>query len=131
MEAIGEKYDFTLKTPIADISEEALNVILYGSNEVFKVKAANSNASSYSLSFEGIVNFISRQNEEADSKALQKWANSFTQRKACPTCNGARLKKEALHFRLHGKNIAEVSGLNLSETQKWFDELPSTLNEKQ
>ncbi|MGK0383569.1 MAG: excinuclease ABC subunit A [Bacteroidia bacterium] len=129
--AIGEKYDFTLKSPIADISEEAMNVILYGSNEVFKVKAANSNATSYSLSFEGIVNFISRQNEEADSKALQKWATSFTQRKACPTCNGARLKKEALHFRLNGKNIAEVSALDLSETQKWFTKLPSTLDEKQ
>jgi excinuclease ABC subunit A len=131
LEAIGEKYDFTLKSPIADISEEAMNVILYGSNEVFKVKAANSNASSYSLSFEGIVNFISKQNEEADSKSLQKWANSFTQRKACPTCNGARLKKEALHFRLNGKNISEVSALDLSETQKWFDKLPSTLDEKQ
>jgi len=131
LEAIGEKYDFTLKDPIADISEEAMNVILYGSNEVFKVKAANSNASSFSLSFEGIVNFISRQNEEGDSASLQKWASSFTHLKACASCNGARLKKEALHFKLNGKNIAEVSAMDLSETQLWFSTLPATLDEKQ
>lgn len=131
LEAIGEKYDFTLKTPIEDISEEALNVVLYGSNEVFKVKAANASASSYSLSFEGIVNFIAKQNEEADSKALQKWANSFTQRKACPTCNGARLKKEALHFRLNNKNIAEVAALDLGEVQDWFTNLAATFDDRQ
>jgi excinuclease ABC subunit A len=131
LEAIGEKYDFTLKDPIADISEEAINVILYGSNEVFKVKAANTNASSYSLSFEGIVNFIARQNDEGDSASLQKWASSFTHLKACPSCNGARLKKEALHFRIQEKNIAEVSALDLSETQLWFASLLNTLDEKQ
>lgn len=131
LEAIGEKYDFTLKTPVADISEEALNVILYGSSEVFKVKEANSNASSYSLSFEGIVNFISRQAEDASSKALQKWAANFTQRKTCPTCEGARLKLEARHFKLLGKNIAEISALDLQELQNWFSELRDSLDEKQ
>lgn len=131
LEAIGEKYDFTLKTPVAEISEEALNVILYGSSEVFKVKEANSNASSYSLSFEGIVNFISRQAEDGSSKALQKWAASFTQKKTCETCDGARLKKEALHFKMANKNIAEVSALDLQELQNWFSELPSKLSEKQ
>lgn len=131
LEAIGDKYGFTLKTPVADISEEALDVILYGSSEVFKVKEANSNASSYSLSFEGIVNFISRQAEDASSKALQKWAASFTQRKTCPTCNGARLKKEALHFKFLDKNIADVSALDLQELQAWFSELLQKLDERQ
>jgi excinuclease ABC subunit A len=131
LEAIGEKYDFTLKTPVAEISEEALNVILYGSSEVFKVKEANSNASSYALSFEGIVNFISRQAEDGSSKALQKWAASFTQKKTCETCNGARLKKEALHFKLADKHIAEVSAMDLQDLQNWFSELPSNLTEKQ
>jgi excinuclease ABC subunit A len=131
LEAIGEKYEFDLKTPIEDISEQALNVILYGSSEVFKVKDVNSNASSYSLSFEGIVNFISRQAEDDASKSLQKWAASFTQRKSCPSCNGARLKKEALYFRLASKNIAEVSALDLQELQNWFGNLAATLDEKQ
>lgn len=131
LEAIGEKYEFDLKTPIEDIADEALNVILYGSSEVFKVKDANSNASSYSLSFEGIVNFISRQAEDDSSKALQKWASSFTQKKACPSCNGTRLKKEALYFRLDEKNIAEISNFDLQELQNWFEKLPSTLDEKQ
>lgn len=131
LEAIGEKYEFTLKDPIADISEDAMNVILYGSSEVFKVKDERSSGSSYSLSFEGIINFISRQSEEGDSKALQKWASSFTHLKTCPTCEGARLKKEALHFKLNGKNIAEVSALDLQELQNWFNALPATLDEKQ
>ena len=131
LEAIGDKYDFTLKTPVAEISEEALNVILYGSSEVFKVKEANSNASSYSLSFEGIVNFISRQAEDGSSKALQKWASSFTQRKTCPTCNGARLKKEALHFKLKDENIADISALDLQDLQAWFDDLRENLDERQ
>ncbi|TNF27593.1 MAG: excinuclease ABC subunit UvrA [Bacteroidetes bacterium] len=131
LEAIGEKYDFTLKDPIEDLSEEALNVILYGSSEVFKVKDERSSASSYSLSFEGIINFISRQNDEGDSKALQKWAANFTHLKTCPTCNGARLKKEALHFKLADKNIAEVSALDLQALQYWFNELATTLDDKQ
>lgn len=131
LEAIGEKYEFTLKDPIADISEDAMNVILYGSSEVFKVKDERSSGSSYSLSFEGIINFISRQSEEGDSKALEKWASSFTHLKTCPSCEGARLKKEALHFKLNGKNISEVSSLDLQELQNWFDALPSTLDEKQ
>lgn len=131
LEAIGEKYDFTLKDPIADISEDAMNVILYGSSEVFKVKDERSSGSSYSLSFEGIINFISRQSDEGDSKALQKWASSFTHLKTCPTCEGARLKKEALHFRLNERNIAEISALDLQELQNWFDALPATLDEKQ
>ncbi|MBL4585615.1 MAG: excinuclease ABC subunit UvrA, partial [Flavobacteriales bacterium] len=131
LEAIGNKYDFTLKTPVSDISEAALNVILYGSSEVFKVKEADSNATGYSLSFEGIINFISRQNEDGSSKALQKWASSFTQRKTCANCNGARLKKEALHFKLHKKNIADVAALDLQELQNWFSKLSATLDERQ
>ena len=131
LEAIGEKYDFTLKTPVTDISEEALNVILYGSSEVFKVKEANSNASSYSLSFEGIVNFISRQAEDASSKSLQKWAANFTQRKTCPTCDGSRLKLEARHFKLLERNIAEISALDLQELQNWFTELRDNLDDRQ
>ena len=131
LEAIGDKYEFTLKTPIADITEEALNVILYGSSEVFKVKEANSNATGYSLSFEGIISFIERQNEDASSKALQRWATSFTQRKTCASCDGTRLKLEARHFRLQNKNIAEVSALDLEELKNWFKKLPSTLNAKQ
>jgi excinuclease ABC subunit A len=131
LEAIGDKYEFTLKTPISDISEEALNVILSGSSEVFKVKEANSNATGYSLSFEGIINFISRQNEEASSKALQRWASSFTQRKPCPECDGTRLKIEARNFKLVDKNIAEVAALDLQELQKWFTDLTPTLNERQ
>jgi len=131
LEAIGEKYDFTLKTPVTDISEDALNVILYGSNEVFKVKDANNSASSYSLAFDGVINFIERQQEDDSSKALQKWASSFTERKTCPTCHGARLKKEALHFRIDDRNIAEVSTLDLQHLSDWFEGLVPKLTERE
>ncbi len=131
LEAIGQRHEFNLKTPVSDISEEALNVILYGSSEVYKVKDTNSSGKSFALSFEGIVNFIARQNDEADSAALQKWASSFTRHIACPSCKGTRLKMEALHFKLNKKNIAEVSALDLSELQHWFDALPETLDQRQ
>lgn len=131
LEAIGNKYDFKLKSPISELSEDALNVILYGSSEVFKVREARSNATSYSLSFEGIVSFISKQQDDTGSRALQRWAQSFTQKKTCNGCNGTRLRLEARHFRLDGKNIAEVANLDLQELQHWFDNLPKTLDDRQ
>lgn len=131
LEAIGDKYGFSLNTPVKDIPEEALDVILYGSSEVFKVKEANSNATSYSLSFEGIVNFISRQADDASSKSLQKWANSFTQKKTCDACHGTRLRLEARHFKLQDRNIAEISNFDLQALQNWFSEIKDGLDEKQ
>lgn len=131
LEAIGDKYGFSLSAPVKDIPEEALDVILYGSSEVFKVKEANSNATSYSLSFEGIVNFISRQADDASSKSLQKWANSFTQKKTCDACHGTRLRLEARHFKLRDRNIAEISNFDLQALQNWFSEIKDGLDEKQ
>ncbi|MDP6908993.1 MAG: excinuclease ABC subunit UvrA, partial [Flavobacteriales bacterium] len=131
LEAIGAKYNFTLKTPISDISEDAVNVVLYGSNEVFKVKDANSNASSYSLSFEGIVYFIGKQHEEATTRSLKKWASSFTHRKICPSCDGSRLRLEARHFKIADKNIDSIAEMDLQELQNWFYGILKKLDERQ
>jgi excinuclease ABC subunit A len=132
LEAIGDKYDFKLNTPIKDISEEALNVILQGSNEVFKVKQSEGfTSSNVSLSFEGIMSFISRQATMSDSARLEKWAKGFTSRKECDNCNGDRLKKESLYFKVADKNIAEVARMDLQALGDWLATVEEKLDERQ
>ncbi|HQQ94594.1 MAG TPA: excinuclease ABC subunit UvrA [Bacteroidia bacterium] len=128
LEAIGEHLGFGLDTPFEDLSEEAVNVILYGSEELFKV---NTDAGSYNTSFEGIATFISRQAEEDSGPAMQRWVQGFTNKKPCPSCKGARLKKEALYFKIAGKNIAELSDLDISLLQEFFKNIESKLDKKQ
>lgn len=131
LEAIGHKYDFTLDTPIEDISEEAMNIILFGSDEIFKMKQTADVSSSYSIAFEGIANFIAKQNEEQTSPTTEKWIQGFMNKVDCPKCEGARLKKEALYFKIDGKNIAELASLGIIELNKWFEGLESRIDSKQ
>lgn len=122
IEALGEKYGFTLDTPVADLPQNAINSILYGSEEILKVKNEYLGVtSSYSLNFEGIINFINNQLTE-NSTGVRKWAGSFTNISDCPTCKGARLKNDSLSFRIDGKNIAELSSLELTVLDEWFAE---------
>lgn len=122
IEALGEKYGFTLDTSVADLPQNAINSILYGSEEILKVKNEYLGVtSSYSLNFEGIINFINNQLTE-NSTGVRKWAGSFTNITDCPTCKGARLKNDSLSFRIDGKNIAELSSLELTVLDEWFAE---------
>ena len=132
LEAIGLKYGYTLDTPMKDISDEALDVILYGTNETFEVKRETLGiVSTYKINFEGIINFIESQNNEEASAAITRWAGSFMNHVTCPVCGGSRLKKEAQWFRIDGKNIAEVANMDILSLGKWIDELPSKLTERQ
>ena len=132
LESIGLKYGYTLDSPLKDISDEALDVILYGTNETFEVKRETLGiTSTYKINFEGIINFIESQNNEEASAAIARWAGSFMNHVACPVCGGARLKKEAQYFRIDGKNIAEVANMDTLSLGKWIDELPSHLTERQ
>ena len=132
LESIGLKYGYTLDTPLKDISDEALDVILYGTNETFEVKRETLGiTSTYKINFEGIINFIESQNNEEASAAIARWAGSFMNHVSCPVCNGTRLKKEAQWFRIDGKNIAEVANMDTLSLGKWVDELPSKLTERQ
>ena len=132
IEAIGEKFGFTLDTPIDDISEEAMNVILFGSEDVFKIKQyTDSSATSYSIAFEGIANFIAKQNDEQSSPTIEKWIQGFMNKIPCPKCEGARLKKEALHFKIAEKNIAELANLGILELNEWFKDIENKLSDKQ
>ena len=132
LEAIGLKYGFTLDTPMKDFSDEALDVILYGTNETFDVKRETLGVTStIKVNFEGIVNFIEEQNNEEASAAITRWAGSFMNHVTCPVCGGTRLKKEAQWFRIDGKNIAEVANMDTISLDKWIDELPTKLTERQ
>ena len=132
LEAIGLKYGYTLDTPMKDISEEALDVILYGTNETFEVKRETLGiTSTVKINFEGIINFIDSQNNEEASAAIARWAGSFMNHVSCPVCGGTRLKKEAQWFRIDGKNIAEVANMDTLSLGKWIDELPGKLTERQ
>ena len=131
IEAIGEKHGFDLNTPITEISEHAINVILNGSDEVFRVKNEYLGVSStYALNFEGIISFINAQTAESAPAGIMKWVSSFMNKMTCPECEGTRLKKESLWFRIAGKNIAELAATDLVNLAVWFDELPAKLEER-
>ena len=132
LEAIGLKHGYTLDTPMKDISEDALDAILYGTNETFEVKREGLGIiSTYKINFEGIINFIESQNNEEASAAITRWAGSFMNHVACPVCGGSRLKKESQYFRIDGKNIAEVANMDTLSLGQWIDELPGKLTERQ
>ncbi|MFL5763434.1 MAG: excinuclease ABC subunit UvrA [Bacteroidia bacterium] len=132
LEAIGDKYGFTLDTPVEEISDEAINTILFGSDEVFKIKQyADSSATSYSIAFEGIANYITKQNDEQSSPTIEKWIQGFMNKVTCPKCEGTKLKKEALHFKIDKKNIAELSQMGIIELNEWFKDIENRLSAKQ
>jgi len=132
LEAIGLKYGYTLDTPLKDFSDEAIDVILYGTNETFEVKRENLGVTStIKINFEGVINFIESQNNEDAPASITRWANSFMNHVSCPVCGGSRLKKEAQWFRIDGKNIADVANMDTLSLGKWIDELPNKLTERQ
>ena len=121
--AICEKYDCTLDTPLCELPEEALNDILNGTNERLNLRTETLSTSNYFLAFDGLVKYIEMQQDETATSAAQKWAGQFFSRAVCPECGGARLNREALHFRLNGKNIAELAAMDISELRDWIDDL--------
>ena len=132
LEAIGTRYGFTLDTPISEIPENAMSIILYGSSESFTVtREYLGTQSTYSTPFEGVVNVIRKMSEDNAPASILKWANSFMNETECPECHGQRLKKEALYFRLNGKNIAELADMDVNALSQWLDDLPNHLDEKQ
>jgi len=132
MEAIGDKYGFDLDTPIKNIPEEAISTILYGSDENYTIqKEYLGITSTYTLNFEGVVNFIGNQYSESGSISIRKWAMNFMNSIHCPECNGLRLKKESLYFRINGKNISELANFDLIKLDNWINGLEQKLDKKQ
>lgn len=130
IEAILKRYKLTLSTPIKEFPKEALKVLLYGDDEPVAVASVKYPGTEWNTRFEGIINFLEKQRDEG-SEAIKKWVEDFTIIKKCPECNGARLKKESLHFKIDNRNIAELAELDVQALQKWFEGLEKRLNEKQ
>ncbi len=130
IEAIGLKYNFTLDTPFEDIDEEAINILLHGSEELFTVKSDTSE-NGYSTSFDGIATHISKQAEEDPSPAMLRWVEGFTNKINCSVCEGTRLKKEALYFKIDGKNISELSEMDINILNDWFKGIEKRLSKSQ
>ena len=132
IEALLEKYDAGLKTPVKDLPEEALNEILYGSVDRVRVKAQLIHTSSdYYVQYEGLVKYIQSVQENEGSATAQKWVEQFSKTVTCPECHGQRLNKEALHFRIADKNIAELSGMDIAELYDWVTHVEEHLTDRQ
>ncbi len=130
IEAILKRHKLTLSTPIKDIPKESIHVMLYGDDVPVAVPSVKFPGTEWSTKFEGIISFLEKQHEEG-SETMRKWVDDFTVSRICPECNGARLKKESLHFKIDNKNIAELAVLDINALKKWFDGLENRLNEKQ
>ena len=131
IEAICGKYGATLKTPIKELPDEALNDILNGTDERLNIKNLSLGNSNYFLTFEGLVKYIEMQQDSDASAKAQKWAGQFVTTIQCPECNGARLNTESLHYRIDSKNIAELANMDIAELLQWLDGLEHRLTDKQ
>lgn len=132
LEAIGKKFNFKLSDSIKKIPEEALNIILYGSEQTFVLENTPLGAKTdYALSFDGIYKYIERYQKDKSSLKAQKWAEKFHTKSVCHTCNGSRIKEEALQFKIAEKNISELVAMDISELQNWISTVEEKLNEKQ
>lgn len=132
LENIGEKYNFKITDPIEKISEEAMEVILNGGHEKFVVASKISGVSKeYKIEFEGISNFIKNQYDESGSAVIKRWAKEFMDEINCSVCNGTRLQKESLYFKINEKNIAALSDMDIADLTEWFATLDQYLSEKQ
>ena len=132
LEALLEKYDATLKTPVAELPEDAINDMLYGSDERLRIKSTLVHTTSdYFVTYEGIVKYIQLMQEKEASATAQKWADQFARTDVCPECKGARLNREALHFRILDKNIYQLATMDIGELYEWLDGVEEKLDDKQ
>ena len=132
IDALLERYEFTLKTPVDQLPEDVINEILYGCDERLKIKGSLLHSSSdYFVAYEGIVKYIQMMQEKDASATAQKWAEQFAKTDVCPECKGARLNKEALYFRIHDKNIYQLATMDVSELYEWLLHVEPHLEEKQ
>lgn len=132
LRAIAKKYNFSFSTPVKDIPAEALQIILHGGDESFKVNVSYAQSEYvYDLAHEGIVPMLKRWYEDTTSEKIRQWAEEFMTVDVCPTCNGQRLKIESLHFKIAEKNIAELAEMDIQTLYDWMNNLDSHLTDRQ
>lgn len=133
LRGLGKKFKFSLADPIEKLSDEIIEVILHGTDEAFPVTYTNYEAKTQTIDtvFRGIIPIIEEQYYEGKSESLSKWAEEFMHSKECPTCKGARLKQEALNFKLGDYNISQVSQMSITDLNSWLGNLDVILQERQ
>ncbi len=131
IEAVLQRYDATLKTPVEELPDEAIDEILYGSPVPLKLSSSSDMFYDSIATYDGLVKYIQLQKDSSVSAKELRWAEQFSVMQACPECGGARLNREALHYKLNGKNIYELASMDLSQLQEWLSQLDSYLTDKQ
>jgi len=132
LETIAERYHFKLSDPIAKIPKEAMEIILNGGNEKFKIESKTAGITrNYEIDFEGIVAFITNQYKDSESTSIKRWANGFMDQVSCSVCKGKRLKKESLYFKITDKNISDLAQMDITELAHWFAQVEKKLSNKQ
>ncbi|MGQ7854231.1 excinuclease ABC subunit UvrA [Pedobacter sp. WC2501] len=132
LKALAKKYSFSLSTPIEKLSDEVINIILNGSPDLIKVEVEYNkwNVQDYNITFDGIIKMLEEQNEKRSESASDDM-DEFRKLKTCPECHGARLKKESLHFKVDGKNIFELSSMDINNLHQWFEKVDERLSDRQ
>ena len=130
IEAILKRHKVNLSTPINKIPEEVVDILLYGDSVPVAVSSVKYPGTDWQTKFEGIINFLEKQKDEGSEK-LQAWVKEFTDVRVCPSCNGYRLKKEALHYKIAGKHIGELAEMDISSLGEWTNNLEEKLSERQ
>ncbi|MFY0631528.1 MAG: excinuclease ABC subunit UvrA [Flavobacteriaceae bacterium] len=132
LQLIADRYNFKLSDPIESIPEEALDIILNGGNDKFSVASKTMGVTrNYEIDFEGIVAFITNQYKDSESTSIKRWAKGFMDEVTCSVCEGNRLKKESLHFKIDNRNISDLAKLDVNELADWFQNLDEKLSERQ
>ena len=131
IEALLSRYDANLKTPVEELGDDVIDEILYGSPVPLRLVENSEMFFDSIATYDGLVKYIQLQRDSSASAKEQRWAEQFSVMQCCPECGGARLNKEALHYRLNGKNISELSSMDISMLYEWLNELDEHLNDKQ
>lgn len=131
IEAVLQRYDADLKTPVTELPDEAIDEILYGSPVPLKLNSSSDMFYDSISTYDGLVKYIQLQKESGVTAKEQRWAEQFSAMQTCPECGGARLNKEALHYRLNGKNIHELATMDISRLHEWLSGLDASLTDKQ
>jgi len=130
LEALGAKYDFSLDDPVNTLSDKILQIIMYGSDEPLFIKRELAGLSDVKMEYQGIINFLRNFDYESVPAAIKKWITQFVNEIECPECHGSRLKKESLQFKIGGKNIAELSAMDIAELSEWISSCHLYLDER-
>ncbi len=132
LETIAQRFEFSLNDAYKTIPEEAKHMIMYGGNDKFSVESKSLGVTrDYKIDFEGVANFIDSQYKNAETTSLKRWAKDYMDKVSCPTCEGSRLRKESLYFKVNGLNIAELAYKDIVDLAAWFEDLENHLSEKQ